>query len=375
MENGSFQNLELSHLEFSDSLGSDLSDPYADFQQKTLKKPTPEVLNFKSFPQDIQKSNTVEALISQNEDTTARLKVALRRMTMIEDENKHLLIELNELKMTHSALSDQMLIWKEKEKIWKERNEKAEASAQEFRHRFPEYLNMEAKIEKLTRYQERVKTTIKPYVQQLKDYAHSLHLQIQKLNQDLDLRDTQIVDRDRQIESLKEQLETKERYYQINQNDLVSKYESEKDFLKQEIQSLQENLEIAEAQAQKLDQALIKQDELENTIISLRRRKEELSEQTRIEMEQLREFKSNTNQELIEAKMTAESLSKELDVLKKAYADQLGKRQDLEEQLTSLRFMWNEQAKEKERLEISLSSLEKINLELSSRLTELRRQS
>jgi hypothetical protein len=101
-----------------------------------------------TFSPELRKSNTVEALIAQNEDVTARLKIALRRMQMLEDENAQLQQDLTATKIAHSSTSDQMLVWKEKEKIWKERNEKAEEALQAFRDRFPETLRMEAKQKK-----------------------------------------------------------------------------------------------------------------------------------------------------------------------------------------------------------------------------------
>lgn len=370
MENGSFHNLELSDLNFS----TDLTDDFVEFKRQPLKTPQPQVVDFKHIPEDVRKSNTVETLISQNEDLMARLKITLRRMTMLEDENKALQKELSDLKLAHASTSDQMLVWKEKEKIWKERNAKAEQQLQEIRDRFPDFLKMEAKIEKLTRYQERVKSTIKPYLQQLKDYASSLHLQIQGLNAELEMRDAQLANKDHEINSLKEKFQEQTRFYETSQNDLIASFENQKDFYQREINALSENLAASEEKAQRLGPALERQDELENLVISLRRNKEETYAQVQSELEDLRATNSELKASLIEKNLRLEDLSKDLSTQKAHVADLTGKKQDLEEQLTSLRYMWSEQSQEKEKMQISISSLEKINLELSTKLSELRRK-
>ena len=358
MENGSFHHLD--KLNFAE----DIADEFSNFKPQSLSfnEPAP------------RKSGTVDALIAQNEDITARLKIAMRRMTMLEDENNQLIKELNETKISYSSTSDQMLVWKEKEKIWKERNEQAETALQAFRDRFTDYLGMEAKVEKLTRYQERVKTTIKPYLQQLKDYAQSLHLQIQGQNAEIEMRDTQLVDKDRQLLALKEKFEDQVRFYEMNQNDLVASFEKEKDFYQHEITILNENLALAEEKSQRLNAALQRQDELENLVISLRRNKDDFYNGIQEELESLRSFNSEAKKDLIERDLLNQNLRKELDSLKAQFQDTANKKQDLEEQLTSLRYMWSEQSLEKEKMEISISSLEKLNLELSTKLSELRRK-
>jgi chromosome segregation ATPase len=160
----------------------------------------------------------------------------------------------------------------------------------------------------------------------------------------------------------------------MNQNDLISGFENQKDFYQHEIQALSENLAIAEEKVQKLNSSLERQDELENLVISLRRSKDDFHQQIQAELEELRHFNSEAKKELIENHLRIQDLQKDLSHAKSQLAEALGKKQDFEEQLTSLRYMWSQQSLEKEKLEISIASLEKINLELSTKLSELRRK-
>lgn len=61
------------------------------------------------------KSEAIDSLIAQNEDLTARLKVLLRRLSSIEEENHVLSQEHREMKHQLSAVTDQLSVFKEKE--------------------------------------------------------------------------------------------------------------------------------------------------------------------------------------------------------------------------------------------------------------------
>jgi chromosome segregation ATPase len=364
MEKGSFQNLNLHPLEFADSTER--------FESHPSRKQQHQALEFIEIPKDLRKSGTVETLINQNEDLMARLTVTLRRMQALEDENRKLSQDTEELKRSYSSLSDQMLIWREKEKIWKSRNDQTEAELKVFQNRFPDYQKMENQIDRLKRYQERVKSTIKPYLQQLKDYAQSLHGQIQSLNGDLAHREAKILSLQHQIEALKEEKEQLTRYYEINQNDLVSNFETEKGNLKRELQALHEANQALEQKTQNLDRALERQDELENLIISLRRNKEEFQSTIQVELDALRNHNRELKQSKVELELSTNDLSAEKENLKNQIATHQARRDELEEQMTSLRYMWTSKSEENEKLKGSLSALEKLNLDLSAKMNEIR---
>jgi chromosome segregation ATPase len=368
MENGSFQKLNLTEIDF------------AEIEERSYTTHTPapvshQILDFTEIPRDVRKSGTVEALISQNEDLMARLKVNLRRMTALEDETRSQQENLTELKRSYAALSDQMLVWKEKEKIWKDRNENLEKELKVFQDRFPEYQKMETQLDRLKRYQERVKTTIKPYLQQLKDYAQSLHVQIQSMNKELNLRDAMISSLEHRIEDLKTEKAQQIQFYEMNQNQLVDSFEKEKSQLQGEIQSLLESNQALELRTQNLDRSLERQDELENLVISLRRNKESLQAEIQNEMDTLKIHNRELKQKLVENGLSNEDLLQERDSLKKELSSLAARCDEMEEQMTSLRYMWTTKSEENEKLKVSMTSLEKLNLELSSKLNELRKQS
>ena len=89
MENGSFQKLTLNSLD-RPSIEENIEETLMAHKSALQKKQASqfEVMNFKTIPADIRKTSTVDALISQNEDLMARLKVTLLRLSAIEDETE-----------------------------------------------------------------------------------------------------------------------------------------------------------------------------------------------------------------------------------------------------------------------------------------------
>lgn len=369
MENGSFQSLNLVDVDFVENEERTLA------ARQVRRHPEPQTLEFKTIPRDLRKSGTVEALISQNEDLMARLKVNIRRMTSLEDENRALQQDLKDLNLSYSSVSDQMLVWREKERIWKDRHKQLENEVRVFQERFPEYQRLEAQVERLKRYQERVKSTIKPYLAQLKEYAQSLHKQVQALNQELTVKEAQTSNLDRQLQNQKEEKEQLARFYELNQNSLIEGFEKEKAALNKEVQTLLESNQALEAKTQSLDRSLERQDELENLVVSLRRNKEDFQKEVQAELEHLRNSSRELKAKITENQLTIGDLQAEREQLKAQTQAAISAREEMDEQMTSLRYMWTAKSEENEKLKISIASLEKLNLELSSKLNDLRKQS
>jgi chromosome segregation ATPase len=365
MENGSFQNMELSALDFAEP-AERIQKPKEDFHQ---------ILDFIEIPRDLRKSSTVESLLQQNEDLMARLKVCIRRLSLLEDENKALVDKTNEVDRNYSAISDQMLVWKEKEKVWKARLDKSEDALRQFQDRFPNYIKMEAQVERYQRYKERVQTTFKPYISKLKEEITGLQSQCENLSQLLEQKDAQLTLFANQLAFKKEELAEKIQFYEMSQIDLVSNFEKQKAELVALMNEMKkEKLELLH-KAKALNQSLERQDDLENTIISLKRAKEELQQEIQSEMQALKKQTRELRQAVVEKDLAIEELSGKKMSLQEQLQQETFRREELEEQLTSLRYMWSGQSEENKKLEVSVASLEKLNADLSAKLNALRKNS
>jgi hypothetical protein len=124
---------------------------------------------------------------------------------------------------------------------------------------------------------------------------------------------------------------------------------------------------------QSLDRTLERQDELENSVIALRRKKEEQEKELSELGAKYRTQTSELRQNLTEREFEVADLKTSLESWKTLAQASESRKNELEEQLTSLRYMWTSKCEETEKLKVSLQSLEKINLDLSQKLNESRK--
>lgn len=349
MENGSFQMKKMNHL----------SMDFDDEIPRNAEKP---------LPKDWSRSSTIESLLSQNEDLAARLKVSLRRQALLEAENQKMTQEYHAMKETLSSQKDQMLVWEEKERVWRDRIIRAEDELQKMKNRFPDFMQMEIKIERYRKYQEKVKTQIKPYIQTLKDFAESLRRDVAVLTQEIETKNQVITDLKSQILQITEEAQRRIAYIETNQHQQFVKFENERNFLQEEIRVLNETQLQLEQKADQLESAQERVDELENLVIALRRNKEDASQRLLTEIDELKADSSRLRQESELARIQKEDFEQQVLRLQTELEKSENKKMDLEQQLSSARFLWSTKSQEVSKLEIALQSLEKMNRELSQRL-------
>lgn len=333
----------------------------------------------KHIPADLLKTTTVENLISQNEDLMERLKVSLRRLSTMELENQKLAETARKAVLSQTALKDQFMILREKDQAWKNRTDILETEKQVLSEKSraleERTQQLQASVDRFQKYHDKVKTQVKPYIAQLKEYSRSLEEKISK-NENLcqhqlatinDLR-TQIIEITK-ASKLQIEIETK------RNRELTEFYETQLDSLQKEVENLREVRQENDFKTLKLNKALERQDWLENEVIQITRSKDELKFRLETELENLQsriQEVSRQNQRLgiehadLQVRVTEDSQS--LQSLK-------SENEQLREQLESLRYMWTAKNEESEKLKAALGGLEKLNLELSQRLNDLREQS
>lgn len=368
METGTFRAAQLKHLDFQKE-NTQVGDI-------PLPDDMPRRADVSHIPKDILKSSTVENLISQNEDLMARLKVTLRRLSILENENQRMNEETHRARLSQSSVTDQVLVWKEKDALWRSKVDQLEKDkeiqTERARALSERVLKMTADLERHQKYHDRIKTQVKPYISQLKEYSKTQELKAQELENTLSHREAQLRDvRHQMIEVTKNSL------YQVETQDkkmheMVAFYEGQIETLKKDLQGLQANQEELEMKSIKLHAALERQDSLQNEVIALRRSKDEMKENLEDEIQRLQERTKELakhNQKLgiehadlqvraVENGETIQTLQKE----NRQYIDQL----------ESLRYMWNNKNEENEKLKVALQSLERLNVELSQKINEMR---
>lgn len=367
MDTGVFQDSPISQIEF---------EPGPGIRRIPLPDELPPPPATNHLPKDILKSATVENLISQNEDLMARLKVALRRLNVIETENAKLRRTAEESVKRAAVVEDQALVLREKDQVWKEKVSGIERNGEVLKEKvrvLGEKLQAAvAELEKAREFKEHIRTEVKPHMIELREYARGLEEKIAALEGDLGRREGQVRDlREQIIEVTKNsrfQIETAE----SRVHELISSYEATIHSQREELEHSRRAMQDLEIKATKLPRVEQRCDELENEIIELRRNKEELSVRFETECRRLSERAESMAGENGRLKMENEDLSAKVmsdyDRLRELEKQVL----DQQSQMESLRYLYTSRTEENEKLKLSLAALDRLNVDLSARVQELR---
>lgn len=372
METESFHSARLGKLDFEQS-----STERQSVSNIPLPDEMPTKKDFSHLPKEILKSTTVENLISQNEDLMARLKVTLRRLSALETENQRVIEEANKIKLSQSSVSDQIMVYKEKDSMWKNKIDQLEKE-KEFQEEKALALSqrvqtLAAELTRHQKYHDRIRTQVKPYLTQLKEYSKTLEIKVEQLEKSGNKHEALLRDLRQQIidvtNNSKYQVENSEK----KAKELVNHYEEQVDKLSQEVTHLKETQELLEVRTTKLNTALERQDTLENEVINLRHSKEKLKGLLEAEVERQKEriqalTKQNQKLGVEHADLQVRVIESD-EKLQRMEAD----KNQLQEQLEGLRFMWTAKNEENEKLKAAMAALEKLNLELSQKLNSMRK--
>jgi len=383
MDIESFQNIKLQNLGFEEE--TEHSGPAAQkaaihraVENIPLPDEMPTAFNYSHLPKEILKSSSVESLISQNEDLSTRLKVALRRLALFENENQKLSDDAQRARLSQTAVADQVLIYKEKDGLWKSKLQQAEKQKEVQTEKATalaaKVQKLEMEVERYHKYHDRIKTQVKPYIHQLKEYSRGLEEKNQQLSRESSRSDAQLSDLRFQITEVTKASRMQIELHEKKSQELIQFYEQQIENQVSEITHLNSMNQELEIKSIRLNKALEKQDELENQVVEIMRSKEEIK--ARLEQEVLRLqdktselSRSNKRLEIEHADLQELAISNETQIktLQK-------EKQDLNEQLDSLRYMWNAKVEETEKLKSAIQSLERLNVDLSQKVNELRTQ-
>ncbi|MGZ3818698.1 MAG: hypothetical protein ACXWRZ_18730, partial [Bdellovibrio sp.] len=141
-----------------------------------------------------------------------------------------------------------------------------------------------------------------------------------------------------------------------------------------DVQMLQQIQEELEVKTVKLHTALERQDSLENEIVTIRRAKENMKERLEKEMDRQQERIMELTRQ--NQKLGVEHADFQIRVVEDQQRIEKLEKENCQyvEQLESLRYMWNAKNEEHEKLKTAVAALERLNVELSQKLNEMRKQ-
>jgi len=350
-----------------------------------------------SFQSNSVKSSAIDSLLAQNEDLNARLKVLLKRLSSIEEENINLIQEHRDMKNQFLSLTDELSVFKEKESSWKDRTitaeEMLEIHQSQIRQKEVEFAKLrtqewemrehlktrfeliEKSYRRLIRYRARILQAIKPRFKSMVAQIRELEARVFQYKRELQNTEIQcqsLINKNiDQVKKVKELLKQSEE----EKLSLISQFEQSHKDLNTEITTLKtSNIELRKRAGQ-LERSLERQDYLENKLIFAERENVELrnkfNEEYTIIQNQMYDWRSKAQSQTIEN----ESLSQKYHDLENNYLRTKEITERLDEQMESMRHLWKEKVHENERLKKDKENLEAINTDLSIKLNGLRANS
>lgn len=331
-----------------------------------------------SFQKEFLRSATIENLISQNDDLMARLKVTLRHLSQLELENKRLIEEAQSFHSLSSTYNDQILVLKEKDGFWKQRLENYEKENKVYKEKFEAVKNAYGEAHRLNsrykKYHDKIRTQIKPYLENLKQYAKDLEVKLSDFQLELSKKEAEMQDLRFQIIELSKNYKYQSELQQKNYEETINSYELSMTDLKRRCDFLQPLADELEMKNKKLHFYQEQAVGLENELIEYRRLKEQTIENLELELKK----KSDKVEMLIgeNKKLEMEAVDMKSKIMDDYQKVQTLEKEhfDLKHQMESLRYMWTKKNEENEKLKESLSSLEKLNIDLSNKISELRKK-
>ncbi len=353
-------------------------------QRMPIPTEIPSPLNLKGLPLEIIRSNTVDALIQQNEDIMARLSVSLRRSSLLEDRLSQLEAVNRSLEHRNEILSDQYLVLQEKDKILSGRSLNVEKMIQAYKEKiqlletqFAELYSdskdkqdhLSSEIQKHLRRLSR----LQKYKKNLRRVATHLRLQLRqatKAKAQLELSNQQIK---MNITDLSHKFQQQSREAEENQKSLVNSYEDRLNEKQASLQQAQARIQELAAKAQHLDKQILENADLKNQVVNLQRKREEIQSKFEHENEQLQkglvELRASLNQKVIETESVRRDLAETQD-----QRDQLKlENKKLIEQVESLQCLWQDGQTQLERQREKSEALQKLNQQLGSSLNQYRK--
>lgn len=362
---------------------SSISAPSIPVPLPTEIPPPPDL---SSLPAPILHSGTVETLIGLNEDLMARLKVNIRRNSILEQQIMELEKLHDELARVNGSLTSQLQILQEKDRVWREKTQREDSrhdslkaeiellntrlqAAEERR----EQLHADLKSGSGSAFRRRVHRWVKPMVRELKSTLTDERRKSQALEEQSAIKDAQLSDLRARLADAVAHIQSQEKDFTKDQAKLVEQYESRLSRLEADFQKACTELKVSREKAIRMDEAVAIATTAQNRIVYLERRNHELEKNLRTDAIDLQSQVARYQQEAKVLAVETLELDRKLNEATQKLQAQTESYQRLQDQFESLQTVWSEAQKRLEIARLQHESLNQLNQELSRQLMDLRK--
>jgi chromosome segregation ATPase len=390
MKEGSFEGL-MSGLDFNSNL-SQKTNARGSTATPATPDQMPAPLNLSNVPEPILRSNVMESLISQNDDLMARLNVALRRISLLEEKYKDAKTESAQVRAQHENLRDQVLILKEQAQALAARNreiiEKQRRNGEDedglkekirlLEIRYAELYSVsrerQSKIEVELSRAEKSNSRLRKYRANIRKAIVFLKEEVRSLRGKRTTQDAVISDLRKNLQETTAYITEQNRENKAAVLQLTNSYEDQLRNMRGEISQLIEQNTSLAARGASLDKVQNDKVRLENDLIIAERRFQDLEIQSTAEITEaqkaLGRYRNESKELALELNKKAEIVQQQSDELTQLRTE----RNAMGEQVETLQLLWRDQQNQVDKLVEQKSALQKLNQELSISINEYRRE-
>jgi predicted nucleic acid-binding Zn-ribbon protein len=344
----------------------------------------PPIPNLSNLPAHILHSGTVETLIGQNEDLMARLKVNIRRNSVLEQQIMEQDRLHARLKSEHASLIAQHQVLQEKSELLRDKTQTFDSQLEDLREQIEiSQIRAESAEERSAElraglkfeqaYRRRVHVWVRPSIDALKNQLVDARSRISFLDRQLGTREAVIGDlRERLVQTEKAHHESVAKN-NADQSLLIESYENRVRAAEGEMTKARAESSLLRDKASRLDEAVASLAQAENRIVSLERKNSDMERTLKEELKAIQEQLGQFRREAKELAAETLSATTERD---RALASELVAKAELDrarDQFESLQAVWNETQRKFEASQLQQDSLNKLNQELSRQLKSERK--
>ncbi len=351
----------------------------------------PEKPNLDGLPTSILRSGAVEALLNQNDDLMARLSVALRRSSQMEEELQE--IEKQRRIWDHQAevLRDKLMLVQEKERLHQQRDKKFEDEINHLREelrisetRYVELYSTSKdrtktlldriegharRLSRLLKYRDRVRGASK----KLKHQRLHLRQQMSAVQLLLAQQDVRCEDLQRRVDELTGYIQNQGHIYGQEKASLIEIYESKLAEAKKQSDESQNRIQNYQVQLETFESTMDENTILKNKLIAEQRSREEAIQRLNESVSTLQSQLSNVSSQSKGQVVLIDRQTTELADLKGQVAALENEKRRLLDQIETVQILWTDSQKQIEQKNSRIESLQKLNQQLSISLNQFRK--
>jgi len=348
---------ELKHL---DMIQADITDSN---QEPLMTRSTIVQQNTRDKNRVHNNSLVLDDLTQQIEDLQNRLKINYKKTIIYETENQKLIQQKNTLFFENKELKEKTDLVLDKNKKLISYNNELEIEVEKLNHLNETSAKLieaqKTDLTRLSKFHLKIKNIIKPYVENLKNKNSELELQLKQKNKLIEQSEMYKTELEKNVSSLKNEIETIQKNYAHEKNLLIQGYEEQFHFLSKEIVNEQQKTLDLQSENLKLKKQCETKHYIENELIKIKRTHDE---QLQI-IHNLKLKESDLSQQITVLKLNESDSKNELCRLN-------SKIENLEQVLESTRHQLNSKLNELETAHLRLKMLEKLNTNLSLSLKD-----